>query len=469
MAARLLLAEDEEDVLITLAAVLRQECYEVTAVTSAAEGRKALQDASFDLIITDMRMETDAAGLDLVAEARRLDPQAVAIILTGYGSFPSVVESMQVGVFDYLTKPSNLEQLKQSIVRGLEKRQLEEAIVQAQRAEAARANAEQHARQAMLRADVSLALAEQGPLGEILNRCAEALVKHLHAAYARIWVVNPGGQALELLGTAGISTVSGPLTRTVIPMGGWLVGRAASERRAIYSEDLPSDPLFSDREWAKREGMNGFAAYPMVVEDRTIGAIALFTRTMFSQETLDNMGPVAAAIAQGIDRRRAEEERDLLLIAEQRARARAEAAELQLQQIVDALPEGVIVVDSDGLAMLWNAATTAIVGPVEPAMEFGGFPAWHMDGQPYRHEDRPLARVLGRGETIPGEQMLVLNPATQERVPILANAAPIYDGEGKLLGGVTVFQDITAMRELEQQKADFLSAAAHDLKTPLTT
>src|SRR6266568_160781 len=193
MAARLLLAEDEEDVLITLAAVLRQEGYEVTAVSSAAEGRKALQDASFDLIITDMHRETDTAGLDVVAEARRLDPQAVAIILTGYGSFPSAVESMQVGVFDYLTKPSNLEQLKQSIMRGLEKRRLDEAIVQAQRAEAARANAEQHARQAMLRADVSVALAEQGPLGEILNRCAEALVKHLHAAYARIWVVNPGG------------------------------------------------------------------------------------------------------------------------------------------------------------------------------------------------------------------------------------------------------------------------------------
>src|SRR5207244_3774898 len=106
MAARLLLAEDEEDVLITLAAVLRQ-----------------------------------------------------------------------VGLFDCLTKQSNLDQLKQAIIRGLGKRPREEAIVQAQRAEAARANAEQHARQAMLRADVSAALAEQGPLGEILNRCAEALVK----------------------------------------------------------------------------------------------------------------------------------------------------------------------------------------------------------------------------------------------------------------------------------------------------
>ena len=70
-----------------------------------------------DRRLTDLADQL-AAGLDLVAEARRLDPQAVAIVLTGYGSFPSAVESMQVGVFDYLTKPSNLDQLKQAKLVG---------------------------------------------------------------------------------------------------------------------------------------------------------------------------------------------------------------------------------------------------------------------------------------------------------------------------------------------------------------
>ncbi len=467
MAARLLLAEDEDTVLVTLTAVLQQEGYEVTPVHSAAEGFDALRSGSFDLIVTDMRMEHESSGLDLVAEARRMDPQAVAIVLTGYGSFPSAVEALQSGVFDYLTKPSNLDQLKASIARGLEKRQLDRAVLQAQRAEAARLVAEQHAREATLRADISAALAERGSLEDILNRCAEALVTHLQAAYARIWVLKPGEDVLELMGTAGTSTVSGPLRRTTIPMGAWLLGRAAAERRAIYSQDLPTDPLFSDRAWARREGMTCYASYPMVVEDRTIGAIALFARTMFSQETLDTMGPVAAAIGQGIERRRAEEQRNQLLVAERQARARAEAAERRLQQIVEALPEAILVVDPEGHPLLWNKATTAIIGPVGRDIDFTVLPAWRLDGTEYQRGERPLARAIRCGETVQ-ERLLISSRTGGDKLPILANAAPIYDGEGRLLGGVSVFQDISSIRELEQQKTDFLSAAAHDLKTPLT-
>ncbi|MFI5266803.1 MAG: ATP-binding protein [Chloroflexota bacterium] len=471
--ARLLLAEDEEDVLITLAAVLRQAGYDVTPVRGADEGAAALRRGeAFDLIVTDMRMEHDASGLELVSEARKLDPQSLAIVLTGYGSFPSAVESLQAGVFDYLTKPSDLDQLKQAIARGLEKRQLSRALLDAERARAAQAEAERHAREAMLRADVSLALAEPGALPDILGKCAEALVRHLQAAYARIWILELGDTTLGLAATAGVGTVSGPLERTTLSLGSWKIGRAAQDQQPQFSDDLPNDPHFSDAEWAKREGMSSFAAYPMVIEGRTVGAVAIFSRAPFSEPTLDAMHPVAAAIAQGIERRRAGEQRDRLLHAESEARARAEAAERRLERIIEALPEGVIVADPEGHALLWNAAAIAISGGIDPSVNVRGYSEMgvtHLDGQPWASEETPLARAILRGETVQGEQMVLRNQRSGEPVPILASAAPIHDVGGKLLGGVTVFQDISAMKELEQQKDDFLSAAAHDLKTPLTS
>src|SRR5262249_22470219 len=152
------------------------------------------------------------------------------------------------------------------------------------------------------------------------------------------------------------------------------------------SQDLQHDPEFSDGEWARREGMTCFAGYPMVVERRTIGVLALFSRAPFRQGTLDNMSTVAAAIGQGIDRRRAEEDRDRLLPLHREARTRAEATERRLQQIVDALPEGVLVVDPDGRPLLLNAAAARIAGPTESDLDVSGYSdrgVWHMDGTPW--------------------------------------------------------------------------------------
>jgi two-component system sensor histidine kinase BaeS len=65
---------------------------------------------------------------------------------------------------------------------------------------------------------------------------------------------------------------------------------------------------------------------------------------------------------------------------------------------------------------------------------------------------------------------MLLRQATSGRdVPILANATPLRDAAGTITGGMVVFQDITGLHELERAREEFLSSAAHDLKTPLTS
>lgn len=471
--ARLLLADDEDNVLLSLAAVLRQAGYDVSTARSGAEGASLLHRGEpFDLIVTDMHMEHESSGLELLRAAQKTDPQALAIVLTGYGSLPSAVASLQAGVFDYLTKPCNLTQLKQAIARALDKRRLDQALLGTERARAAQIEAERHAREAMLRADISVALAEPGQMAAILGKCAQALVQHLDAAYARIWTLEPGEATLRLASTAGVADVSGPLEKTELPLGSWKIGRAALDQVPQFSDDLPNDTQFSDVEWARRESMTAFAAYPLVVEGRSVGALATFSRTPFPAATLDAMKPIAGAIALGIDRRRAEEQRSALLRAERDARACAEAAERRLEQIIQALPEGVVVADAEGHPLLWNAAAIAISGGVDPGIDvrrYADTGVRHLDGQPWTSEETPLARAILCGQTVQGEQMVLSNRDTGQSVPILASAAPVLDADGKLLGGVTVFQDISTLKELEQQKDDFLSAAAHDLKTPLTS
>jgi len=151
------------------------------------------------------------------------------------------------------------------------------------------------------------------------------------------------------------------------------------------------------------------------------------------------------------------------------ARAR-EAERDRLQQVIDASPEGITIGDERGRLVMTNAAAQVILGRPSLDTDVQGyrvFGAMRLDGSPYPAEDLPLARSILRGEEVRGDQLLIRNATSGHLSPVLINSAPLRDSGGQIVGGVAVFQDITALKELERQKDDFLAAASHDLKNPL--
>jgi len=181
---------------------------------------------------------------------------------------------------------------------------------------------ERQARQAALGADVGSAFAKGGSLPTILQGCTQAMVRHLDAAFARVWILDEQEGVLELQASAGMYThTDGAHSR--VPVGELKIGLIAQERRPHLTNTVTSDPRVSDKEWARREGMVAFAGYPLVVEDRLVGVVAMFAREELSEDTLEALGAVADVIAQGSQRKRAEEEiRQLNEQLEQRVRQR---------------------------------------------------------------------------------------------------------------------------------------------------
>jgi PAS domain S-box-containing protein len=162
------------------------------------------------------------------------------------------------------------------------------------------------ARQAGVRADVSAAFSKPAHLREIMSGCTEAIVRHLDAAFARIWMLNKDESMLELQASAGMYTrLDGSYSR--IPVGDLKVGLIAREKKAHLTNDVMNDPRLHDKGWARDNGMVAFAGYPLVVEDRLIGVMALFARRPLSESILDTLASVADTIAQGVERKRAEE------------------------------------------------------------------------------------------------------------------------------------------------------------------
>lgn len=152
-----------------------------------------------------------------------------------------------------------------------------------------------------LSSEVGRALTECSDLSETLARCAEAIVAHLDAAFARIWILDEARTTLELRASAGRYThLDGPHAR--VPVGKFKIGLIAEERKPHLTNDVQHDPRVSDKDWAEREGMVSFAGYPLLVEGRIIGVLAMFAKHPLAETTLDLLGTVATQVAVGANR-----------------------------------------------------------------------------------------------------------------------------------------------------------------------
>ncbi len=162
--------------------------------------------------------------------------------------------------------------------------------------------------QAALRADIHAAFSvgAETALQTMLQRSAEAVVRHLGGAFARIWTLNDPQKLLELQASAGLYTrLDGEHAR--VPVGKLKVGLIAEQREPYLTNDLVNDSRTSHPDWAKQERMVSFAGYPLLVEGCLVGVLAMFARKPLGQDALEALEMVADTIAQGVERKRAEE------------------------------------------------------------------------------------------------------------------------------------------------------------------
>lgn len=323
------------------------------------------------------------------------------------------------------------------------------------------------ARQAALRANVGVALAGKDDLRDILQRCAAAIVEHLDAAFARIWTLSKDERTLELQASAGLYTrLDGHHHR--IRVGDLKIGRIAEERRPHATNDVLHDPQVSDKAWAAREGMVAFAGYPLLAGDRVVGVMALFSRRAIPPDTLETLGSVADALAQGIQRKWAEEalrKKDVIFSEGQRL--------------------------SHTGSWAWIAATRELVWSEEHCRLLGYDPAttkpslelfWqrvHPDDLAWMQHDFAEALELKRG--VDREFRVVLPDGTTKYLHGMDQA--VLDQAGRLVEFVGTTMDVTDRKQAEAELyaaraelarvtrattlGEFAASVAHEVNQPL--
>jgi PAS domain S-box-containing protein len=298
------------------------------------------------------------------------------------------------------------------------------------------------ARHAVLHAEVSAAVSEsEKSLQATLQICAEAVVRHLDAAFARIWLLNEEQKMLELEASAGLYThLDG--AHASIPVGSFKIGLIAAEQKPHLTNTVQTDDRVSDKDWALREGMIAFAGYPLLVEGRTVGVIAIFARQSLEQDTIEALESVAPLIAQGIERKRTQD----TLLETQRL----------IQAIFDNSPAVIHVKDLDGRFLLVNRKFEEMVGlRSQEILRKTAFDLFPGNASVYQAADR---EVIETGEALETEKILTTDRG--DRV-FLATKSLLSDESGKPYALFEISTEITERKQAESDLREMQAELAH--------
>ena len=122
---RLLLIDDEKDFVNILSKRIKRRNIDVKKAFSGTEAIQALRGQEFDVAVLDLKME-DMDGIEVLNMLKILDPGLAVIMLTGHGSAEAASRGIELGAFDYLTKPCELEELLKKIMAAYAHRKQDE-------------------------------------------------------------------------------------------------------------------------------------------------------------------------------------------------------------------------------------------------------------------------------------------------------------------------------------------------------
>ena len=160
-------------------------------------------------------------------------------------------------------------------------------------------------------------------------------------------------------------------------------------------------------------------------------------------------------------------------LAHARQYARIADEQVWLHTVLDQLPDGIMIIDTDECIRYINEAGTRIAQiPAEHTINIQAkdhpqaTTVTTLQGQHTHYHDFPAMKAL-RGETVHNDEGIV-HRSDGSSYYNQGSAVPLYAADGTITGAVAIFRDITEQKMLEQHKNDFLAFASHELRTPIT-
>jgi len=303
---RILVIDDERRICESLSALLTGSGYEVATFQDSDNAAREIRSGQFDLIISDIKMP-GMTGIDILRLARKVDPSALVILMTGYGSLETAVGAINEGAYDYLLKPVEFPQLELVVKRGLEKRRLGRAksflLTELQQK-----NRELQDRFHEINAmyEAGRLLGSTTKLQDLLQTIIGLATKVLYARIGSIMLIDDDREYLTIAAAIGLEDEIIRTTR--LPIGTSIAGYVAQTGEPLFITDVEKDARFTRENREERYGPSSLLSVPLKVTSRIIGVINIAHKSsgaQFGEHDLKLLTTFAAQAAVAIDNARA--------------------------------------------------------------------------------------------------------------------------------------------------------------------
>jgi PAS domain S-box-containing protein len=434
----ILCVDDEQNVLDVLSRMFDRLGVVLTA-KSAPQALEILRARPVDLLITDQKMP-EMTGIELVRAARQEGIMVTTILLTAYTNPNDLIAAINDGqVFRYVTKPWDLNDLMMTVRNALSVAQL--------RKEKERLVESLHKRVEALNVmyEVSRQSAKDAPsLDAIVDRLLSTVGRVLPHDASAVLVESSDGDtaALRIRCTTALNETA------LLHVKDSILSSHRKSAGVVLPEEKVSTNVSGELA-GSAEGLSTFAcaiSVPLVSEKQTVGTLALFS-TRPDSYTTDDGELLDLLVNQTTD-------------AITHVRAAERESRLRIEQMVEAMGDGVILTDAKGAVVVVNRAAREL-------LSFGTDEA--------RPDFERLSNQLGlspfelvRGWEYGGQKTM------REELKIASKdielvVTPVAGTARELKGLVIVLRDVTEQKLLAQRKDEFVGIISHELRTPLTS
>ena len=345
---------------------------------------------------------------------------------------------------------------------------------------------------------IASSLSGQVEVRKLARTAVELAVKELGADAATIWRADSTQRILEQIATTGFPAEVVQLFRRLRFEDPALAAKAALLEQPQIVERLDQLPesLTITKRIFSAAGMESVVAVPLIARDQLMGVLAFASKTphRWPEEELVLIRILAELLASAIfnaslyeeqvgDRQKLEElAGNLRAVNEQLVRANARSTTLaelaqeraaELEATISNIADAVFVCDPKGKILMINAAGLELIGIEQPSelKTLGDYldaaRVRYLNGDPVPPSELAISKAL-TGEVVRGVEEILYDSRNQRDRYVLVSAGPVRNYKNELVAAIEVQSDITRLKELDILKDQFITVAAHEIKTPVT-
>lgn len=330
--ATVLIVDDDSNSMQALCNTLTDEGYSTTGCGSGVVALQLMQDQQFDLLLTDLMMP-NMDGVTLLAEALKIDPLIVGILMTGRGTIETAVQAMKAGALDYVLKPIRLTEILTVLSRavGIKRLRLENMEL----------------RDTVAIHELNQAIAHTLDPHVLLDKIADAALAQFDADESSVMLLKEDGKNLY------VAAIRGEQRRFLLgeqlPVGKGIAGRVAEMREPMLTNGKSLD----SHQTPLKRGAAAISSLsmPMITRNKLIGVLNVSStrrKWPFTFGQIKVFSVFTNAAAAGIEAARLHD--------------RQRRADARYREVLDMAVDGIISADENETIVVFNQAAESLFG-----------------------------------------------------------------------------------------------------------